>query len=125
MQHTATRCHALQHAATHTAPHTLHTAIHCNTLQHAATRCNTLQHAATHLCKSSSSLQLQFPPTKRSRKNSNLRGEREHILKSQFTIQQNFLKNTFCLSHKKPAQAQRSGEREKITKRKLSTHFNI
>jgi len=35
LQHAATNCNTLQHAATHT-------------LQHSATRCNTLQHAAAH-----------------------------------------------------------------------------
>jgi len=62
LQHIATRCNTLQHAATQETKslknilywravccNTLqHTATHCNTLQHTATHCNALQHTATH-----------------------------------------------------------------------------
>jgi len=62
MQHTATQCNTLRHAATkfktlyQTADmcyHLMsvegrHATTHCSTLQHTATHCNTLQHSATH-----------------------------------------------------------------------------
>jgi len=68
LQHTATHCNTMQHAAAthcntlqhtvhHTATHTLHCnalqhmAAHCNTctaLQHTTAHCSTLQHNATH-----------------------------------------------------------------------------
>jgi len=67
LQHTATRCNALEYAVAHcsTLQHTAahcstrqrtaahgsalqHTAAHCSTLQHTATHCSTLQHTAAH-----------------------------------------------------------------------------
>jgi len=56
LQHIATHCNTLQHAATRynkrrrqmdTRGVDSRTATHCNTLQHAATCCNMLQRAAT------------------------------------------------------------------------------
>ena len=67
LQHTATKCNALQHTATHFLHATQHSvaqaatchvhftcsilqqsATHCNKVQRTATHCNTLQHTATH-----------------------------------------------------------------------------
>ena len=51
LQHDATRCNMLQHAATHifwSSVLALAGSLHCNTLQHTATHCNTLQYTATH-----------------------------------------------------------------------------
>jgi len=71
LQHTATHCNTLQHAActeqinfrgSLSRSLSQHAATRCNTLQHAATHCNTLQHTATH-CRTLQDTAKTLPQT--------------------------------------------------------------